>query len=111
MTIHLNEDELVLHYYGEMEGAEEARAAAHLAGCTACHASYTRLQRVLAAVEAAPAPEIAEGFERKVWARLEPNLAPGRGWLSWFVFSPARLAWGAAVLALVTGSFFAGRGW
>jgi len=111
MHTHLEDDELVLHYYGEMEGADEARTAAHLAGCSACHASYTRLQRVLAAVEAAPGPEIAEGFERTVWARLEPNLTRERGWLSWFVFSPARLAWGAAVVALVAGSFFAGRGW
>jgi hypothetical protein len=111
MTTHLNEDELVLHYYGEMEGTEETRAAAHLSDCPACHASYTRLQRVLAAVEAAPGPEISEGFERTVWARLEPGLTPQRRWLSWLVFSPARLAWGAAVLALVTGSFFAGRSW
>jgi hypothetical protein len=111
MHTHLEDDELVLHYYGEMDGPGEARTAAHLAGCASCHASYTRLQRVLAAVEAAPGPELAEGFERKVWARLQPNLVPQRGWLSWFVFSPARLAWGAAVIALVAGSFFAGRGW
>jgi len=111
MNIHLEDDELVLHYYGEMDAADEARTVAHLAGCGPCHASYTRLQRVLAAVEAAPGPEIADGFERNVWARLEPSLGRPRGWLSWFVLSPARLAWGAAVVALVTGSFFAGRGW
>ena len=49
--MHLNEEDLVLHYYGEMDAAAEARAAAHLAECGMCHGSYTRLQRVLTAVE------------------------------------------------------------
>jgi hypothetical protein len=111
MITHLTEDELVLHYYGETDSATEAAASTHLAACRDCHASYTRLKRVLAAVEAAPGPEIADGFERTVWARLEPKLGPDQGWLSWLVFSPARLAWGAAVVALVAGSFFAGRQW
>jgi hypothetical protein len=111
MINHLNEDELVLHYYGEMDTAGESHATTHLVQCRDCHSNYTRLQRVLAAVEAAPGPEVADGFERTVWARLEPSLRPDRGWLSWFVFSPARLAWGAAVIALVAGAFFAGHGW
>ncbi len=110
MHTHLNEDELVLHYYGEMSAGDDARAAAHVRTCSACHTSYTNLQRVLAAVEAAPGPEIADGFERTVWARLEPALGrQRRGWISWFVFSPARLAWAAAIVVLVAGAFFAGR--
>jgi hypothetical protein len=107
--MHLNEDDLVLHYYGEMDGAAETRAAAHIAECSACHASYTRLQRVLAAVDAAPAPEPAPGFERVVWARLEPNLRRRRSWGSWLAASPARLAWAALVVLLVGASFVAGR--
>jgi hypothetical protein len=107
--MHLNEDDLVLHYYGEMDGEAEARAAAHIGECSACHGSYTRLQRVLAAVDAAPAVEAPAGFERIVWARLEPNLRRRRGWGAWFVASPARLAWAAAVVLLVGASFFAGR--
>ena len=110
MHTHLNEDELVLHYYGEMSAGDDARAAAHVRQCGACHASYTKLQRVLATVEAAPGPEIADGFERTVWARLQPELSHQRpGWTSWFVFSPARLAWAAAIVVLVAGAFFAGR--
>jgi hypothetical protein len=109
MQHHLNEDDLVLHYYGEMDGAEEAHAAAHIAECAACHASYTKLQRVLSLVETAPVPVLPESFERTVWARLEPALQPRGGWFSWFVHSPARLAWAAAVVVLVAGAFFAGR--
>jgi hypothetical protein len=110
MHTHLNEDDLVLHYYSEMDARDEARAAAHLAECGTCHGSYIRLQRVLAAVEAAPGPEIADGFERTVWARLQPELGGRRsGWLSWFVLSPPRLAWMAAIVVLIAGAFFAGR--
>ena len=44
--------------------------------------------------------EIAEGFERKVWARLQPDLegATQKDWLSWLVLSPARLAWVAGIV-------------
>ena len=110
MLTHLSEDDLVLHYYGEMDGPEEAHAAAHLAECRTCHASYTTLQRVLAAVEAEMAPEPLEGFERIVWARLQPDLESRRGWLSSMVWSSVRLGWAAAVVVLVVGAFFAGRG-
>lgn len=108
--VHLSDDDLVLHYYGEMTAADEHRAAGHLAECRACQQNYARLQRVLALVDSAPIAEAPEGFERIAWARLEPALPARRGgWLSWCVFSPARLAWAAMVLALVTGAFMAGR--
>ena len=107
-TPHLSEDELVLHYYGEADAGKDS-GSAHLAGCEECRRSYTRLQRVLAAVDSMPAPELPDGFERSVWARLEPALPVRRRWRSWFVLSPASLAWAAAVVILVAGAFFAGR--
>jgi len=112
MTPHVEDDDLVLHYYGEMTDAQEAQTSAHLGQCTACHANYRRLQQVLAAVDEAAfaGAELPEGFERVVWARLEPALPRSRkGLLSWMVFSPARVAWAALIVALVTGAFFAGR--
>lgn len=109
-TLHLNDDDLVLHYYGEMTAADETHAAAHLASCAECQRSYTRLQRVMAFVDSAPAVEAAPGFERIAWARLEPALrAPRRGWVSWFVFSPARLAFTAGIVILIGAAFMAGR--
>jgi len=108
--MHLNEDELVLHYYGEVPAAEEGRATAHLAACSDCQQNYTTLQRVMAFVDSAPAVEAAPGFERIAWARLEPALASsGRGAWRWFVFSPATLALAAGVLLLIGASFTAGR--
>jgi hypothetical protein len=107
---HLTEDDLVLHYYGEMGGAEENRATAHLSECAECHGTYSRLQRVMALVDSVPAADAPDGFERVAWARLEAALPDHRaGWLSWFVFSPSRLAFAALIVVLVTGAFFAGR--
>jgi hypothetical protein len=105
---HLTDDDLVLHYYGELDTAAEAHVATHLSACESCHRSYVRLQRVMAAIDTMPVPALGEGYERTVWARLEPELAGRRGW-SWLVLSPANLGWAAAVLVLVAGAFFAGR--
>ena len=85
------------------------RTEAHLAGCGDCRGSYTRLQRVMAAVDTMPDPVLPEGFERVDWARLQPSLRRSTGWRSWFVLSPASLALASAVLILVAGAFFAGR--
>ena len=108
--MHLNDDDLILHYYGEMPAAEESRASSHLAACAACQRDYMALQRVMALVDSAPAADAAPGFERLAWARLEPALASSRRstW-SWFVWSPATLALAAGVLLLIGVSFTAGR--
>lgn len=112
MQMHLTEDDLVLHYYGEMDESDEQRAVAHLSQCRACHAQLRTLQRVLAAVDetVTSGAELPAHFERTVWARLEPALQRDRpALLSWLVLSPARLGWAAVVLLLVTAAFFAGR--
>ncbi len=107
--MHLTDDDLILHYYGELDTNAAARVSDHLRACPTCHASFTTLQRVLTAVESAPAPEIADGFERTVWARLQPELGGRDGWWSRLVFSPARLAWVAGIVMVVAAAFFAGR--
>lgn len=106
---HLHDDDLVLHYYGELEAADESRAADHLHGCGSCQERYTRLQRVLAAVESVPAPALPESFERTVWARLEPALPRRRKWFTGLFLAPPNLAWAATVVLLVAAAFFAGR--
>jgi hypothetical protein len=108
--MHPTDDELILHYYGELDAIASRSVSDHLRACRGCHASFTTLQRVLATVEAAPAPEVAEGFERTVWARLQPELAStSRGWLETVLFSPSRLAWAAGIVLLLAAAFFAGR--
>lgn len=108
--MHLQEDDLVLHFYGELDAVAAGRTERHLAECDDCRASLARLQRVMAAVDKMPEPSLPDGFERTVWARLEPALPQRRSrGLSWFVFAPGTLAWASAVVVLVAAAFFAGR--
>jgi hypothetical protein len=107
-TMHLTDDELVLHYYGEMREAAEARACAHLDGCASCREHLQRLQRVMAALDAAPMPEPDAFFEGRTWARLQPALAQAPRTRTWTPPWPA-LAWGAAAALMVIAAFVAGR--
>jgi hypothetical protein len=108
--LHLTDDDLVLHYYGEMERADETRAGSHLEACHACRENYGRLQRVMAFVDSAPALDAPDGFEPIAWARLEPSLHTGRrGWFRSLRLTPAYLALAAGVIALVGAAFMAGR--
>ncbi len=108
-TMHLTDDELVLHYYGEMSDAAEARACAHLDGCTTCRENLAALQRVMAAIDTAPMPEPDAWFEQRTWARLAPAIAaPVRAQHGWQL--PWRaLAWGAAAALVVIAAFIAGQ--
>lgn len=71
---HPHEDELVLHYYGELLGPEAGELERHLRECPACRESFARLERVLRVIDATPVPEPVDGFEGEVWARLRPGL-------------------------------------
>ncbi len=110
--MHVPEDDLVLLYYGDLAAQEEARAAAHVSACRECHALYRRLQQVLTSIPetAGTGPDAPDGFERAVWARLEPSLPPlRRGFLARFAARPVQLAWAAGVAVLVVAAFVAGR--
>jgi hypothetical protein len=108
---HLTEEQFVLYYYGEGDGATAVRA--HLDSCEACRAEYASLQRVLNVVDSVPVPERDASYGTQVWNRLQPSLKRDRpGGLSWW---PARLwsapRWAAAALVatLVVAAFLAGR--
>jgi hypothetical protein len=107
MNNHLSEDELILHYYGEVDRAEEARVASHLASCAECQAASDTLRRVMTLVDSAAPVEAPLGFERDAWARLEPQLDARSGWRAWFGVPQWALAGGVA--ALVLAAFVAGR--
>ena len=113
---HLTEEELILHYYGETDRADQPRVDDHLAGCEECRAAGAHLGRVLHLVETTPMPEPRPGFERDAWARLEPQLDTNTGGLvrrsaqrvgRWFTAPQWALAGGVA--ALLVAAFVAGR--
>lgn len=128
MTQHLSEEELILHYYGETDRADESRVDSHLVECGECQSANAQLRRVLTLVEAAAPVAARPGFERDLWARIEPRLddhaggifpflvrrlvrrSPGEGGSAkgeggWF--PQWALAGGIAALVLV--AFMAGR--
>ena len=108
MTMHLTDDELVLHYYGEMSDAAEAKACAHLDECAACRDNLARLQRVMSAIDATPIPEPDAWFEQRAWARLEPALTASDRRPPWQL--PWRaIAWGAVAALVVIAAFVAGQ--
>jgi hypothetical protein len=103
---HLNEQELVLHYYGE---GNDAGVEQHLEACDACRANLESLVRVLEAMDRLEAPEPSETYGGRVWQRIAPQLAQTREgwWAGWF--APRRLVAAAAMAALLMGAFLAGR--
>lgn len=130
----LNDDDLILHFYGEVGESGDALEAdeirRRLADSPELRARYEALCRTLeAAGEALPVPERGPGYGAEVWARLAPRLAAtpgaaapdakgsdGARLLPW----PARPAsdrlrrgaWLAAAAGLlVAAGFLAGRYW
>ena len=123
---HVTDEDLLLDYYGE--GSPDARAAMrpHLEACDRCRALDRELRGVLALVNTEPVPEAPEGFEREMWARLEPQIARnvgaafrrpdvGAGFSRPFQggwrFELPRWAFAVGTAALAIGAFSLGRVW
>ena len=110
---HLNEEQLVLHHYGETQ--DRSDTAEHLEVCESCRENYQALRRVLAAVDAMPVPERNEGYGAEVWRQLRPQLADRtarlapRGSDPLQLFQLPRWALAGGLALLVIGAFFAGR--
>jgi hypothetical protein len=76
---HLDEDGLILLFYGEAPLADRE----HVAACAACGAAYEALSRDLQLVVADDAPPRDVSFETAVWARLAPHLERTRPRAPW----------------------------
>jgi hypothetical protein len=116
VNTHLTEDELILHYYGETEAADDARVESHLASCAECRFANQQLRQVMTLVDSAAPVEAPPGFERIAWARVQAalddplaghNAKRDGGWRAYFGFPQLALASGVTALVLV--AFVAGR--
>ena len=74
---HLNEEQLVLHYYDEADDA--AGAGAHLAACGECRARYASIQRVLNPAGRLPVPARGGGDGAGGRAAIGPGGPAGPG--------------------------------
>ena len=104
MTEHIPEEQLILHYYGEMP--ESPAIEAHISACAECRGEYHALQRVLNSVDSAPVPSRGADYGQQVWNRVSSKLTGTRR--RWFVFSQRWVAV-AAMAGLVVCAFLAGR--
>ena len=111
LTNHLTDEELLLDFYAEGTAADRARVRAHLEQCQECRALDRDLRAVLTAVDTAPVTEPPSGFERDMWARIEPLLPVRHAWYTrWNAMVP-RLAIAASIGVLLVAAFTAGRIW
>jgi hypothetical protein len=113
---HPKEEELIAYHDGEP--AERAAIGAHVADCPECGAELKRIDALLAAVNALPAPDPGEGYGARVWQQISPRLPAKRAhWWNFFWsagqteswFRPQRWAAVGGVAALVLAAFLAGR--
>ncbi len=108
-TPHVTDEELLLQYYGESSPADRARVSDHVAQCDACRTLDHELRAVLSLVDTAPLAEAPDGFERQMWARVQPHLGNQRSWTWRHWPAIPRLALAGGVAALIVAAFLIGR--
>jgi hypothetical protein len=108
---HLNETEMIEHYY--KESADIAESERHLKQCTACARSYADLTRDLKMMQMPATPERGEDYGEQVWQSIRNSLPvyekPASRWTWHQLWRP--LGWAAACAVLIAVGFLAGRHW
>jgi hypothetical protein len=106
---HLEEEELVEHYYED--AANKAESERHLKACPACAKRYAELCWVLESVADPTPPARGEDYVERVWQSIGAYLPvyekPKRSWMRYY----RPLGWAAACVLLVAVAFVAGRRW
>jgi anti-sigma factor RsiW len=80
---HYGEEDLLLHYYGELDEEQRGRLEEHLTSCSICRDAWLALQRTLGAVprvSLAVSTEDSRRFAARV-ARQAGRRRLSRGWL------------------------------
>jgi len=106
---HLEEAELVEHYYEESANMGESER--HLKACPVCAKRYAELCRDLDAVAVPTPPARREDYVEQVWQSIRASLPiyekPKSSWSQYY----RPLGWATACVLLVAVAFVAGRRW
>jgi hypothetical protein len=106
---HLEEAELVEHYYEESANMGESER--HLKACPVCAKRYAELCRDLDGVAAPTPPARKEDYVEQVWQSIRASLPvyekPKSNWIRYY----RPLGWATACVLLVAVAFVAGRRW
>jgi hypothetical protein len=108
---HLNEAELVAHYYRESPNMAEYET--HLKECAACASEFAALRRDLDAVKPSTPPVRGEAYSEQVWQSIRTSLPvyekTKRSWSLRQFWQP--MGWAAACALLIAVGFLAGSHW
>ena len=106
---HLEEAELVEHYY--KESANMGESERHLKACPVCAKQYAELCRVLDGVATSTPPARTGDYIEQVWQSIDGSLRvyekPESRWMRFY----RPLGWAVACLLLIAVTFVAGRRW
>ncbi len=106
---HLEEAELIEHYYKESDDRDDNER--HLKACLECAKRYAELCRDLDGVSALTPPARREDYVEEVWQSIHASLPvyekPRSRWIGFY----RPLGWAAACALLVAVAFIAGRRW
>jgi len=107
---HLSEEQIVLHCYGDADGAGEIDQ--HLNACSDCRGRFEQVQNLLRQIEPTEVPDPPATFEEKTWLNVRDRLPQRRsGFQQWIFGATGKWAWGGALALLLAAAFVAGRFW
>ena len=104
MRCHRIQKRLAAYQDGEMGGEEREQIAAHLRGCPSCRIVHAELEQAWQRLEKIPEIQASQGFERRLFERIDALPEPRSGWrLPWvsWVYRAYPAPAMAAVLLLV----------
>lgn len=110
---HLNEEELIEHYYGGPETRAYRIAQRHMDGCAECAAESAKLADEMKELDGLQSDGLSAAYGESVWNRvaqrlpsLEMDETPRRR-MSWGLM----LGWAGACVVLIVAAFEIGRLW